>query len=468
MKNNLPISCFNECLFIILGGTGDLTKRKLIPAIYKLAADSKLCKFSVVLVSNATTSVSEIFEQAKLFISDLDDAILKSIQDKTVYFKMDFNDNASYAKLNKALKTVENKNNLIGNRIFYFATMPQHFEVISRNFANHRIVPNKSNNDVTSLGPWSRLVYEKPFGFDLTSAKNINKYITQIFDERQIYRIDHYLGKELVGNIALLRFTNRVFEPLWNNQHIESVSINISEDIGVGLRGAFYDSYGVLKDMVQSHILQIMALVAMESPKKLTADFIRDAKANVLKKVELEKAILGQYKGYLQEKDVKPNSKTETFAALRVKIKNKRWDGVPFYFKTGKFLDKKQAFVEITFKQVSCLLNYCPSKPNSLVIKIQPDEGFYLGLNVKMPGVADQVTPVTMDFCHGCLFGPNTPEAYEVLLSDVIKGDQSAFVRSDEVEYSWKILKQIDLNQKRVYSYEKGSDGPIEQKELFK
>jgi glucose-6-phosphate 1-dehydrogenase len=468
MKNELPDSCFNECLFVILGGTGDLTKRKLIPAIYKLAADNKLCKFYIVLVSNISTSVPEIFSLAKPFVSKLDEKIWGKIQDKTTYFKMDFNDNTAYAQLNKALKIVENKNGLIGNRIFYFATMPEHFEVISRNFANHRIVSNKKEVEACCQEPWSRLVYEKPFGFDLNSAKNINKYITQIFDERQIYRIDHYLGKELVGNIALLRFTNRVFEPLWNNQHIESVAINISEDIGVGMRGAFYDSYGVLKDMVQSHILQILALVAMETPKKLTADFIRDAKADVLKNVEVEKVVLGQYQGYLQEKDVKPESKTETFAALRVKIKNKRWDGVPFYLKTGKFLGKKQAFVEITFKQVSCLLNYCPSKPNSLVIKIQPDEGFYLGLNVKMPGVADQVTPVSMDFCHSCLFGPNTPEAYEILLTDVIKGDQAAFVRSDEVELSWKILKQINLSKIKLFSYQKMSDGPVEQNEVYR
>lgn len=378
-------SCFDECLFVILGGTGDLTKRKLIPAIYRLVSQHKICKFSIVLVSIIQTSVAEIYKQASPFIDKIDPDIWNDIQSKTTYFQMDFNDGAAYARLSKLLKDTEKRNSLIGNRIFYFATMPNHFEIISRGFANHRIVPDKKKIESFGKVPWSRLVYEKPFGYDLTSAKNINKYITQIFDERQIYRIDHYLGKELVGNIALIRFTNRVFEPLWNNQNIESVTINISEDFGVESRGAFYDSYGALKDMVQSHMLQILALVAMEAPQKLTADLIRDAKANVLKKVEIEKAVLGQYEGYTKEKDVKPNSKTETFAALKLKINNKRWAGVPFYFKTGKYLDKKEAFIQITFKQVECLLNFCPSTSNSLTIKINPDQGFYLGLNVKVP-----------------------------------------------------------------------------------
>ena len=255
---------------------------------------------------------------------------------------------------------------------------------------------------------------------------------------------------------------------MWNNQHIESVSINISEDIGVENRGAFYDNYGALKDMVQSHMLQILALVAMEPPKKLTADFIRDAKANVLKRVEVEKTVLGQYEGYTQEKRVNPESKTETFVALRLKVNNNRWDGVPFYLKTGKCLSKRESFVEITFKRVECLLDFCPSQSNSLKIKIHPDGGFYLGLNVKVLGVANEVMPVSMDFCHSCLFGPNTPEAYQVLLSDVIKGDQSAFIRSDEVELSWKILKQIKIDKAEVYIYKKSSDGPDEQKDLFK
>ena len=469
-------TCFDESLFVILGATGDLTKRKLIPAIYKLVADGKVCKYAIVLVSITQTTVAQIFDQARPFLGSIDSDLLNDIQKKTVYFQMDFNDSAAYSQLSNLLKDIEKKNGLVGNRIFYFATMPNHFEVISRNFANHRIVPDKKKIKSADLSsgllsgntPWSKLVYEKPFGFDLTSAKNINKYITQIFDERQIYRIDHYLGKELVGNIALIRFTNRVFEPLWNNQHIESVSINISEDMGVESRGAFYDNYGALKDMVQSHMLQILALIAMEAPKRLTADFIRDAKANVLKRVVVEKTILGQYEGYTQEKNVKPKSKTDTFAALRLKVNNKRWDGVPFYLKTGKCLSKRESFVEITFKRVECLLDFCPSQSNSLKIKIHPDEGFYLGLNVKVPGVANEVMPVSMDFCHSCLFGPNTPAAYQVLLTDVIKGDQSAFVRSDEVELSWKILKQIKTDKAKIYIYKKSSDGPDEQKDLFK
>jgi len=452
--------CFDECTFIILGATGDLAKRKLIPAIYKLAADKKLCKFAIVGVSLLKTTVQEMLEPAKKFIGSFDAHVWSTITASSYYHEMDFHDAQGYASLNKLINNVEKKHKLVGNRIFYLATMPEHFEVITKNLAKQDIVTKHSNQ------AWSKVVYEKPFGYDLRSAKKINAIIAKVFHEDQAYRIDHYLGKELVGNIALMRFTNRVFEPLWNNKNIDSVQIILSEDIGIEGRGAFYDSYGALKDVVQNHMLQIVSLVAMESPKTLDAEHIRDAKAQVLKKIKIESVILGQYEGYRDEKNVKKDSKTETFAALKLSIDRKRWKGVPFYLKTGKYLKKKEASIHIKFKMAKCLLDVCPADSNYLTIKIDPDPGFFLELNMKVPGMTNQIAPVKMELGHSGLLGPNTPEAYEVLLADVINGDQSTFVRSDEIELSWKVIQQIAKLRHKIYFYKKNSAGPKELDQL--
>lgn len=451
--------CFDECTFIILGATGDLAKRKLIPAIYKLAADKKLCKFAIVGVSFMKTTVHEMLEPAKNFIGSFDPTIWATIQASSYYHEMDFHNEDSYISLERLLSDVEKTNKLVGNRIFYLATMPEHFEVITKNLASHDIV--KRHGDQA----WSKIVYEKPFGYDLKSAKKINAAIAKVFHEDQVYRIDHYLGKELVGNIALMRFTNRVFEPLWNSKHIDSVQIILSEDMGVEGRGAFYDSCGALKDVVQNHMLQIVSLIAMESPKTLSAKHIRDAKAHVLKKITIDSVVLGQYEGYRDEKDVKKDSKTETFAALKISIDRRRWKDVPFYLKTGKYLKSKEASIHIKFKMAKCLLDVCPADSNYLTIKIDPNPGFFLELNMKVPGMTNQIAPVKMELGHNGLLGPNTPEAYEVLLADVINGDQITFVRSDEIEQSWKIIQQIiklPENVRKLYFYKKKSAGPRE------
>lgn len=446
--------CFDECTFVIFGATGDLTKRKLIPAIYKLIQDNKICKFALIGVSFDKTTKAEILKQAKKFISKPQQEIIKIISSSFFYYQMDFYDTASYQTLRKNLDTIEKKKSLYGNRLFYFATMPEHFIGITKNLVAHNIV--KEHKETTHAHPWSRIVYEKPFGSDLKSSRTINRYLAKVFAESQIYRIDHYLGKELVGNIAITRFTNQVLEPIWNNKYIESVHINVCEKIGIQGRGKFYDATGAIKDMVQSHLLQLLALIAMEAPKKLTARYIRDAKAAVLKKVIIEKIIRGQYEGYRQEPGVHPQSTTETYAAIKLAIHHKRWRGVPFYLRTGKNLEKKDSHIEIRFKKVECLLDYCPLNPNSLIIRIEPNEGLYLNLNTKQPGNY-QATPITMTFAHDITFGPNTPEAYEVLLSEVMKGDQSSFVRSDEVDYSWKIIEQIDkVAPSEIIPYEVG------------
>jgi glucose-6-phosphate 1-dehydrogenase len=454
-KKEKKICTLDECTFIILGATGDLSKRKLIPAIYKLIADKQLCKFSLVTIAQHPKTITDVLDQAKSFITNLDQKVWDNINAHAAYYQMDFHDKQAYHNLHAIITQTEKEYNLVGNRVFYLATMPHHFHVITQNLIAHNIIKKTAK---TQNAPWSRVVYEKPFGFDIKSAKAINRTITHAFCESQVFRIDHYLGKELVGNIALVRFTNRIFEPLWNKNHIESIHITISEDIGVENRGAFYDSYGAIKDMVQSHLLQITALIAMEAPKHLSADFIRASKAQVLKKIKILATDVGQYAGYHKEPNVNPKSQTETFALIKLIVNNKRWQGVPFYLKTGKFLPKRESHILIKFKPVKCLLDFCPRQTNYLKINIHPDEGVYLGLNAKIPGQWNEVMPVSMDFCHSCLFGPNTPEAYETLLLDVLKGDQSAFVRSDEILLSWKIVQEIEKKRTPLKIYPRGSD----------
>ncbi len=451
--------CFEECTFIIFGITGDLSKRKLIPALYKLIEDNRLCKFALVGVASSDTTIEKLITKAQNFIPNADPIVLQALIAAFTYHKMDFNDQAAYMELKEKLIDIERNQNLPGNRIFYFATMPEHFMVITKNLVNATII--KKHPDIKTASPWSRVVFEKPFGHDLPSSRKINRYIANVFDESQVFRIDHYLGKELVGNIAMTRFTNRVLEPLWNNNHIDSVQIVIKETIGIDSRGLYFDKHGVIKDMVQSHLLQLLALTAMEAPKKLTATDLRNAKAHVLKKVSVTEVVRGQYEGYLDEQNVQPTSTTETFAAITLLINNKRWKGVPFKLITGKNLNTKESYIKLTFKQAECLLQQCPATPNSLRINIQPNEGIYLDLNVKALGSMNEVMPVTMEFCHSSLFGPNTPEAYEILLSDVIKGDQSAFVRNDEIEASWKIVEMIEKIPSEIKKYQNKTSGPI-------
>ncbi|MBD3231068.1 glucose-6-phosphate dehydrogenase [Candidatus Dependentiae bacterium] len=454
-----------ECTFVILGATGDLAKRKLFPAIYKLIKDKKIKKFAIIGAANSNSSAEKILENSKKFIKQYNSKIWESLKKSTYYQQLNFYNTQDYPKLKKIIEDVEKKHKLYGNKLFYLATLPEHFKKITELLSKNKIVKKHINKKECSdcKHPWSRIVYEKPFGHNLKSAQKINKYILKLFHEKQIYRIDHYLGKELVSNITLVRFTNKIFEPLWNNKNIDSVQIILSEKLGIDSRGKFYDKYGALKDVVQNHMLQMLAVTTMEPPKKYTAKEIRDAKSNLLEQVKIDNVILGQYQEYTKEKDINLKSKTETFAALKLFINNKRWKNVPFYLKTGKALDKKEASIHLKFKMVKCILSKsCPTDSNYLTIKITPEEGFFLELNAKLPGVKDKITTVKMDFCHPCTFGPNSPGAYEMLLLDVINGDQSIFVRSDEIELSWKIIDQIDKNKLNLYKYKKGSKGPKE------
>lgn len=439
--------------FIIFGITGDLSKRKLIPAIYHLLKNKKLKNFVLIGTGRSSVTINDILATAKSFLKNPDPAVWRFLEEQSQYYQLDFSNPDDFVKLQQQVVEIEAKHALPGNRLFYLATLPNHFIPITENLAKSNLADKEQKE--------SRIVYEKPFGHDLKSAKKINRAITKVFDEQQIYRIDHYLGKELVANIALLRFTNRVLEPLWNKNHLEHVQIILDEKLGIEGRGNFYNHYGALIDVVQNHMLQLLALTAMERPKKLSGEFIREEKAKVLKKVRFHDVLLGQYQGYTAEKGVDSSSKTETFAAVYVTVNNKRWQGVPFYLRTGKSLDKKETSIYLKFKHVPCLLDNCPPNSNSLLIRIQPNEGFFLELYAKVPGVSHQITPVKMDFSHAAAF-PQTPEAYEVLLEDVIKGERSLFIRNDEIEFSWKIIDTIKARKVPLFYYEPGSKGPKE------
>jgi glucose-6-phosphate 1-dehydrogenase len=450
-----------QCTFVIMGATGDLSTRKLIPGIYHLLKDNKVKKVAIVGAAITKTDIKSILNKAKKFIKNIDTKAWKKLENSSYYKVLDFYDPNDYKTLRQFIKKVEKKHNLPGNRVFYLAALPQHFEVITKQLAKNKITQ-------TTKKTWSRIVFEKPFGTDLKSSKKINKNITKIFDESQIYRIDHYLWYELVSNIELLRFTNIFFEPIWNKKYIESVEIILDEKLGVEGRGKFYDTYGALKDVVQNHMFQILSLIAMEPPKTLTSESIRNEKAKLLKKVKYHDALLGQFKGYRKTKGVDPKSKMETFAALKLSINNSRWRGVPFFLKTGKCLSKKETSIKIVFKRPPCLQKVCTFKNNVLSIQINPQDGFFLELNTKEPGKFRETTTIKMDFCHPCKFGPNTPQVYESLLSDIIAGNQAAFVRFDEIEYSWKLIEKILKKQHVIHSYNVGSEGPRALKEFWR
>jgi glucose-6-phosphate 1-dehydrogenase len=449
-----------NCLFIIMGASGDLTKKKLIPAIYNLLEHKKLKNFAIIGISRQDFTTESLAEHFKRYIKNPNKKIWEKLKKKTYYLKADFNDDKKFHELKNLIQKTEKKHNLSGNRLFYLATLPDHFQLISNQLSKHKLAPQNKT--------WSRVVFEKPFGNNLPSAKILNKCLKKVFKEDQIYRIDHYLGKELVQNISILRFTNTIFESIWNKNYIDHVQIAISENIGVESRGGFYDKYGALKDVIQNHSLQLLALTAMESPEHLTEKNVRNEKVKVLKSVLTTKdVVLGQYDGYLKEVKVPKNSKTETFAALKLLINNDRWKNVPFYLVTGKFMKEKLASIYIEFKKPPCLIfnGICDFHSNFLAIQIQPEEGFYVQMNSKTPR-SSKITPINMDFCHACTFGPNTPEAYETLLLDVIKGDQSAFIRSDEIEEAWKIVDKIKKSKPKLQNYKK-KDIPKAAKKLI-
>jgi glucose-6-phosphate 1-dehydrogenase len=448
---------------IMFGATGDLAKRKLIPALYRFVAQKKLENVIIVGAAFDDVTSDQMIDAARPFVADGNEENWDLLRKSSYYKKINFNEQDDFSSLRAFVEEREAQYGITGNRLFYLATGAQFFCPITHSCAQVGLLQKRNLSDVT----WHRIVYEKPFGHDLQSAHAINECIANTVNETQVYRIDHYLTKEVVSNIAMIRFTNCVLEPLWSNRYIDQVQIVLSENGGIEGRGLYYDAYGAVRDVVQNHMLELLALICMESPEKLTGDFIRAERVKVLEKVKFIDGILGQYDGYKSEPYVSPDSHTDTYASLKLTVDTPRWAGVPFYLKTGKKLDKKETVIHIKFKQVDCLLlKGCPTDSNWLTIQIAPEAIFLLTLNAKVPGSADQVMPVGMEFCHSCLFGVQTPEAYEVLLEEIMRGEQSISVRFDEIEYAWKLIDVVCAQKLPVYTYTQGSTGPQEEKQF--
>jgi len=456
-------------IFTIFGATGNLAYNKLFPALYQLHQEDKLngeVHFVAIGRRNKTseqyrTEVEEIvINKIKTYTKDSFMTFQKHIH----YFEMNFSDEQMYSLLNDYINLLDDQHKGSGNRIFYLATSPGDFPVISEYLKKYHLLDGDG---------FKRAVFEKPFGFDLASATEINKRVSAIFGEENIYRIDHYLGKEMIQNILTIRFSNQIFQSVWNKDSIDNVQITVKESSGVEERGGYYDQSGALRDMVQNHLLQMLAFIAMEPPKDFNTNSIRDEKVKVLKNIKIDmdchkdkNIVFGQYEGYRQEEKVNPNSKTETYVAIKCDIDQPRWKGVPFYLRTGKYLDGREAEIIIEFKnQDHCGVFSDSAQPNLLVIKIQPDEGIYFRINTKKPRSEKELMAVSMDYCQSCNIVYRSPEAYERLLGDIIIGDSTLFTRWDEVETAWRLIQSLmeHCQEKAcLVTYEKGTEGPEE------
>ncbi|MGF7046215.1 glucose-6-phosphate 1-dehydrogenase [Paenibacillus sp. DS2015] len=477
-------------VFFLFGATGDLARRKLFPAIYSLYREGKLSEdFAVIGVARRERSQDEFREDLFNSIQEFcrykaeDNEEWHSFAQHFEYKSLDINNVDGFRELREQTEKIEVRYQIPGNRIFYLALAPELFGSVSYNLQKGGMLESKG---------WNRLVIEKPFGYDLESAKELNKQLREVFDEEEIFRIDHYLGKEMVQNIEVIRFANAFFEPLWNNKHIANIQITLSETVGVEERGGYYDHAGALRDMGQNHMLQMLTMIAMEPPSRLLPEDIRDEKVKVIRSLrpyhtaeEVKKNVVrGQYvKGssddrelpaYREEDKVDPNSNTETYFATRLFVDNFRWAGVPFYIRTGKRLPVKTTEIVVEFRSMPTNV-YLGQKhklePNLLVIRVNPMEGIYVKINAKKPGSETDIEPLAMDFCQSCMIGINSPEAYERLLHDAARGESTYFTRWDEVASAWSFVDKIAeawaQNPGDIAYYPAGSWGPIEADKLL-
>jgi glucose-6-phosphate 1-dehydrogenase len=456
----------DPCAVVIFGASGDLTKRKLMPALYNLAVSRALPGgFAVVGIARREKSNDDFRKEMKDGIGKfsrrkpLDEAVWSDFERGVSYVSGTFEDPKTYAELGKHLDALEQERGIGKNRLFYLAVPPSDFGIITKHLKEANLVkpPSRDSNE------WTRVVFEKPFGHDLKSARELNDTIAGVFDESQVFRIDHYLGKETVQNLLVFRFANSLFEPVWNREHVDHVQITVAEEIGVEGRGKFYEQTGVTRDIVENHLMQLLCLTAMEPPISLSADSVRDEKVKVLRSLRAmersnvaENVIRGQYArgfvrgddvpAYREEPDVAHDSKIETYVAMRVHVDNWRWGGVPFYVRAGKRLARRVTEIAIQFKKVPHGLFRAPDggiTPNVLAMRIQPDEGIALRFISKEPGQHTILRDVSMDFRYGTAFGSNTPEAYERLLLDAMRGEATLFTRRDEVEAQWEYIDHV-------------------------
>ncbi len=468
------------CVLIVFGASGDLTQRKLLPALWALAEEQQLGPgFSMIGISRTPKTHEEFRDEFRETLGPSaqdDEAALDDFLEGLFYLPGNIDHADMYQELDALLKQIDRDRGTGGNRIFYLSTQPSFIPRIIRQLGTTGLANRTAEGD-----GWTRVVIEKPFGRDLDTARMLNQVVFEVFDERQVYRIDHYLGKETVQNLMVLRFANTIWEPLWNRRYVDHVQITVAERVGVEGRGGYYEEAGLLRDMIANHLLQLLTIVAMEPPVAFDADAVRDEKVKVLRAVRpftpariAADTVRGQYgpgfsgaeqvPGYRQEEKVSPQSTTETYAALRFFIDNWRWRDVPFLLRSGKRLAKRVSEIAIQFKPVPHLL-FESCMPNVLTIRIQPDEGIALQFDAKVPGSQMRQRPVLMEFRYGTSFGVPPVEAYQRLLLDVMLGDSTLFARRDEVEAAWRIVDPIleawaSTPPDDFPNYEAGSWGP--------
>ena len=477
-----------ECAAVIFGANGDLTRRKLMPALYRLAFDRRLSAgFAVVGISRTPLSDEQfrekMLEAVKEFSEDtrLDEDVWRAFAAGLYYVAGDIGDPGLYQRLAEKLAAIESTHHTGGNVLFYLSTQPSQYAPIAAGIGGAGLNRGKG---------WRRLVVEKPFGHDLASARELSDRLHEVFQESSVYRIDHYLGKETVQNILAFRFGNGIFEPLWNRRYIDHVQITAAESIGVEGRGAYYQEAGALADMIQNHLLQVMATIAMEPSASFRADSVRDERSKLLRSIKPMTAdeigantVAGQYgpariggqdvPGFREEPGVDPNSRTDTYAAVTFFVENWRWAGVPFYVRTGKRLPKRVTEIAIQFRPAPLAIfgngndgaaGLEDGVPNLLIVRIQPEEGISLKFLSKRPGAGMNLRPVSMDFNYGSSFGERSPSAYETLLLDAIIGDATLYTRQDMVEASWTAVEPIEKvwRESEVHfpNYPAGTWGP--------
>jgi glucose-6-phosphate 1-dehydrogenase len=480
----------DAAVYLIFGATGDLARRKLFPAFYSLYREGKLGdRFAVIGLARRPRTNEQFREDVLKSIREFaryrvgDEAEWNRFVAHFEYMSLDSTSLAGYRDLKALAERLDEKFQVGGNRLFYLALAPELFGIVATNLREGGLLESSG---------WHRLVIEKPFGYDLPSAEKLNRQIREVFEEHEIYRIDHYLGKEMVQNIGVIRFANALFEPLWNNRHIANIQITLSETVGVEDRGGYYDHSGALRDMGQNHMLQMIAMMAMEPPSRLHPEDIRDEKVKVLRALRpfaspedvRSHVVRGQYiegeiKGnrvpaYRAEPSVNPQSTTETYFMAKVFVDNFRWAGVPFYIRTGKRLPVKTTEVVVEFKKMPDNVYLSKNRqlePNLLVFRVNPLEGIYMKINAKKPGAEGIIVPVDMDFCQSCQVGLNTPEAYERLLYDAARGDSTYFTRWDEVALAWEYVDRIAQawaeSDRDLHFYPAGSWGPQAAQELL-
>lgn len=482
------------CTLIIFGGSGDLARRRLIPALYNLLLDGLLPPRSAVIGLGRKPMTDEEFRATVRdgVIAHSRQALAEDtwtdFAPRLFYLSGDNEDPNTYAKLNARVAEIERQLQLPGNRIFYLSIPPSSFAPVCEGLARAGLATKPD-----ARPSYSRIIVEKPVGRDLASAQAINQVTGRVFDESQIFRIDHYLGKETVQNLMVVRFANSIFEPIWNHKYIDHVQITVSEAEGVGTRASYYEEAGALRDMVQNHILQLLCLVAMEPPYSLDPDVVRNAKMEVLRCLKpitgqdvAQVTVRAQYgkgatqgapvPGYRRENGIRPDSTTETYVAIKCFVENWRWSGVPFYLRTGKALPHRASEIAVQFKDIPQILFNAnaqqPQPPNVLALRIQPEEGLSLRIVSRVPGTRAETHPVEMDFQYSNVFGRPSPEAYERLLLDVMTGDASRFMRRDAVEASWAWITKIlegwqQQGLRTLPEYEAGTCGPAEADRLI-